>query len=615
MAAEPFAETAESIGQLRSQLCAAITKETARHIHSPHLLQLAKDGRGHFIVEMALYGDVLRVLNDADSLMERSSAEGKPDQDAFVIRLFKAYAKYRRDYLRQLSQPSSSPDGVLAFYRSDSKPFGYACESTRWAGLDICRRADLAQRSDRFENHYRTILRGLIDTISPRATFASAHGRLIASLDAASPSSTPLPVNRDSSASAGATSPGVRDLANARIASEAELYTELMEIPAVRELTSNLAHVRRLSDARCEMLKNGVRVTPRILPKVMATVERIRRIIGDDTPCEAYVSSGADINAFVTVQDDVALIGLSSAAVHRLNGPGELEFVLGHELGHVLFDHAKVGAGMLLQSGRLSIREAMRVRAWERAAEISADRVGLLASGSLPSAITAFFKLRSGLTLGEHAFDLHEYCNQWDELAAEITALGQRDLWDCSHPVAPLRVKAMAMYWNAVTQPPPDRDNSLREVDASVQRMLAMMDPSEICERTTGSDAILAPFYFWGGLYVAMADGDLSEVERARVRALAPPGFDIATSFEMARTDPQRCLSQFKGDLEARRRKLSAIELYRIMSGVLDVACADHQLTDGERARLHEIGEAVGLHDVACDLVIKRYLSESETTA
>ena len=173
----------------------------------------------------------------------------------------------------------------------------------------------------------------------------------------------------------------------------------------------------------------------------------------------------------------------------------------------------------------------------------------------------------------------------------------------------------MAMHWEAWQKPEKERQAALLAADEAVERMLAMLDPSGVCDRTAGSDALLAPFYFWGGLYVAMADGDLSAVEMQRLQDLAPPGFEPAEPFRQARTNPETCITKFEEDLGSRRRKLSAIELYRIMSGVLDVACADCDLSNAERRRLRDIGELLGLHGVACDLVIERYLHQSRVAS
>jgi hypothetical protein len=278
----------------------------------------------------------------------------------------------------------------------------------------------------------------------------------------------------------------------------------------------------------------------------------------------------------------------------------------------VLFEHHRLAAAPLLKSGRLSVRQAMRVRAWERAAEISADRVGLHVCGALQNAAAAFFTLQSGVSRAEHSFDLNDFSGQWDELAAEITALGQRDLWDCSHPVNPLRVRAMVMHWEAWNSPDGTRDEELKASDDSVRRMLAMMDPSEVSNHAVGSDVVLSPFFFWGGLYVAAADGDLVDAEQKRLMEVSPPGVDAMETLKIASGQPDACLGRFKDELKSRRQKLSSLELYRVMSGVLDVACADGVLSDAEKSRARQIGKIVGLQELPCDLVIDRYLNQAK---
>jgi uncharacterized tellurite resistance protein B-like protein len=172
----------------------------------------------------------------------------------------------------------------------------------------------------------------------------------------------------------------------------------------------------------------------------------------------------------------------------------------------------------------------------------------------------------------------------------------------------------MVMHWEAWNSPTSTRDEVLKAADDSVRRMLAMMDPSEVSDQAVGSDVILSPFFFWGGLYVAAADGDLVDAEQKRLMEVSPPGVDAVESFKIASGQPDACLNRFQNELKSRRQKLSALELYRVMSGVLDVACADGVLSDAEKSRARQIGELVGLRDMACDLVIDRYLNQAKVT-
>ena len=568
------------------------------------LAPLARDAVGHHVLVMAAYADAFRLAALALAADSKFSNNEQARLAPLLDEVVRRFARSRRAYAEFVSGSDVDIVKAVQFFVSDAKAFGFACKPTRMAGLEVCRNLDKQGGGGAFEAEYRQLLGRLIDWMCDEESDSGVADRLRREVDAAA--------DVTDVAVAAVVDSLLPDLTAVRIGCEARLFQEVLEIPAAEEVVGSFDAVRKFSETRSEMLREGVRVSKRILPKVMGTVSRLREVIGDDIPCEAFVFNQPTVNAFVTLHDDMAIVGLSSEAIHQLTGPGELEFVIGHELGHVLFGHIRLPAEAVLRRPGLTVREAMRIRAWQRAQEISADRVGLHLCGSLEGATKAFFKLQAGVSLAEHSFDLDEFAGQWEQLAAEITSLGQRDLWDCSHPVSPLRVRAMAMHWAAWQKPEKERQAALIDADEAIERMLAMLDPSGVCDRTSGSDALLAPFYFWGGLYVAMADGDLASVEVQRLQELAPPGFDPAEPFRLAKASPEVCIKKFEEDLGSRRRKLSAIELYRIISGVLDVACIDGDLSNAERRRLREVGELLGLHDVACDLVIERYLSGQE---
>jgi uncharacterized tellurite resistance protein B-like protein len=597
------AELVEQVRQFVKKLENGVTAQTAA-VALGRLMPLARDGVGHHVVVMAVYGDVFRLLAIAIAEDSKFSREEQTRVQAILEETVRRFARYRRDYAEFVVGDDANLTKAMQFFVSDTKAFGFACKPTRMAGMNICRNLDKHHGDAALETEYRQLLDRLIDWTCESEADGKSAQRLRRELETSGEAShVEVGAIIDSR---------LPDLAAVRIHCEAHLFEEVLQFPAAKEVAESYDAVRKVSETRSAMLRDGVRVSKRILPKVMATVSRLREVIGGDVPCEAFVWNQPAVNAFVTLHDDMAIVGLSSAAVHQLTGPGELEFVIGHELGHVLFGHIRIPAEAVLRRPGLTVREAMRIRAWQRAQEISADRVGLHLCGSLEGATRAFFKLQAGVSLAEHSFDTEEFVGQWDQLAAEITSLGQRDLWDCSHPVSPLRVRAMAMHWAAWKKPEPERQAALKDADESIERMLAMLDPSGVCDRTSGSDAILAPFYFWGGLYVAMADGDLSATETERLQELAPPAFDATEPFRLAKSSPEVCIKKFEEDLGSRRRKLSAIELFRIMSGVLDVACSDGDLSSAERRRLRDVGELLGLHDVACELVIDRYLSGQE---
>jgi tellurite resistance protein len=273
--------------------------------------------------------------------------------------------------------------------------------------------------------------------------------------------------------------------------------------------------------------------------------------------------------------------------------------VIGHELGHASFGHLDIAVGHLLGTGGLAPVTSMKLRAWQRSAEISADRSGLRYCGSLRVAASALFKSVSGLAIGAEVDPL-QFAAQWDHLKAEVTVAGDRDYGDLSHPFPPLRMKAMHSYWRYMTGEQP-----LERADEEVERQLASMDPASGGGGALG-DTLLASFFFWGGLYVALADGTLAPSELERLSTVAPATVDLQALLSSDAVSGTACLDRFRDEVVQRRRKLSAVELHSIVEGLIVVASADGRIDPTEVTRLHHLGQVLGLSSHACDLMIAK---------
>ena len=147
---------------------------------------------------------------------------------------------------------------------------------------------------------------------------------------------------------------------------------------------------------RKTFLANAVRVDERLLPKLDSSFKSLKKRAGLDTELEAFVFAEPTIQAFVTASSRSTFVALSSAAVNKLSKE-ELEFVIGHELGHAIFGHVNFQSMDLMNSEAMDIRSRMQVMAWQRATEISADRCGLVCCGSIDVAASAIFRTLSGL--------------------------------------------------------------------------------------------------------------------------------------------------------------------------------------------------------------------------
>jgi len=282
--------------------------------------------------------------------------------------------------------------------------------------------------------------------------------------------------------------------------------------------------------------------------------------------------------------------------------------VLGHEFGHAAFGHLELLAGHLVEDPQLSPGSTMRIRAWQRASEISADRAGLVLAGSLSAAARSLFKVASGIVSQNVAAGPERFAAQWQQLVDEVIKEGDRDFHQFSHPFPPLRMQAMRLFWDA-HQDDAGSQTALRTANEAVERMLATMDPATSTGRL--GDPLLSSHFFWGGLYLAVDGETLHPVQRDRLATVAPDGVDIDAAIAEAGKNPKACRERFVEAFRARRRKFNALEVHRIIYGILDVASADGSLQEHDVVRLRELTGLLGVSGQACDLVVSQYQKET----
>ncbi len=205
--------------------------------------------------------------------------------------------------------------------------------------------------------------------------------------------------------------------------------------------------VRSLLDARRgELLGNTVCVTAELVPEVHAAFrDCVELLTGTGQSGDLYVQQSHDYNANVFSDGHRFDVVVNSGLLEDFSAD-ELKFVLGHELGHVLYEHSRLPVSeMLADSDNLQAEEAVLLLRWSRASEISADRIGLLCAGHLTVAVTALFKTMSGLKGMESDAILRSFRKQYDELQTHQRERGGVSGWARTHPLMAVRFKALEM--------------------------------------------------------------------------------------------------------------------------------------------------------------------------
>jgi uncharacterized tellurite resistance protein B-like protein len=285
---------------------------------------------------------------------------------------------------------------------------------------------------------------------------------------------------------------------------------------------------------RRSLLTGALRLTRSMAPEIAETLAHCRDVLGYGRKVEVYVRADAEFQASAMRCDGSPDIITLSSRVLEVFAPDELRFVIGHELGHLVFDHFRIPMPAVakiedMAGPMVTRRNALRLYLWARAAEHSADRAGLVCAGDPEAAARGFFKLASGLSSSRVNADLEAYARQVESLASAPEARQKPrdddDTLDCfsTHPYSPLRVRAVVAYsrsdqYRSLTGFGPG-DISLDDVEEVVERDLALMEPSYLEEKSDDAKSLKRLLYC-AAVSVAAADGNVHEAEVKAVRRL-----------------------------------------------------------------------------------------------
>lgn len=190
---------------------------------------------------------------------------------------------------------------------------------------------------------------------------------------------------------------------------------------------------------RMHLLSNSLKVTEEITPKIFSVIKKILQQLSIlDIELECYVNNDSNMNASCfSLGNDVNLIIIISSGLVNTMTQDELAFVIGHEIGHYLFGHLDYAEIKREKNALLD----MKLSRIYQSHEISADRIGLICSGSLESSLRAIVKTVSGLNDEFITHNLHTYLHQIQSLNYDELAHAYH-----THPIFPIRAKALTLF-------------------------------------------------------------------------------------------------------------------------------------------------------------------------
>ena len=189
-------------------------------------------------------------------------------------------------------------------------------------------------------------------------------------------------------------------------------------------------------------LCNSVELVAELFPELSRAIEQVQHDLIPSEDVRAFISSDSTPQAWCMSgsENRTMVLGLTSGLV-QLMTIDELKFVIGHEIGHYIMGHHM---RIPPEDGGV---ESVNYRSLQRMAEISADRVGFLATSSSEAAYRAILKTASGLGEEYLQFDVGAFTAQFDklkDLSKDKLSAGHNAY--STHPLLTVRCRALQLF-------------------------------------------------------------------------------------------------------------------------------------------------------------------------
>lgn len=376
-----------------------------------------------------------------------------------------------------------------------------------------------------------------------------------------------------------------------RCANDLKLYQGLLQDPDVIRIRDQIERYEKKGPmgVRRHLLSTSVRLSRSMSPALHRMADECGEKLGLAMPLELYAYSSPQFNAACFKPEEGRLFIMFSSSLLEAFTEQELLFVMGHELGHHVYQHHDIPIGYILRGDeKPRANLALELFAWSRYAEISADRAGAFCACDLDSVARALFKLASGLTSDKVVqFSLDEFLKQLDDMMlsdAEPGQGAQMQDWFSTHPFSPLRVKALKLFDEFDML----RSDALSKVDLEhkVQAVMGLMEPNYIEARTDTAET-MRRLLFSGAIAVADACNGISDEEKAVLQSLFGDGFSVDN------LDIEKSKAELPNRIEATRDQASVTQRMQVLRDLCLVARAEGETSQSELDVLMQIANGL----------------------
>ena len=186
---------------------------------------------------------------------------------------------------------------------------------------------------------------------------------------------------------------------------DAETLRTLRAIPGASAVMKNVHKHLNEKTFLYNMMANAIQCNDEQFPELCTIVRRVVDRLDCRFEPKVFFSSMPYVNAFTSGGVETILC-FSTALLNRLDDH-ELEFVTGHEVGHLMAEHviSRLLIKVMLNGGSLALPSIARYLSmplsfallkWARCSELTADRAGLLACRNVTVALNCMMKMAGG---------------------------------------------------------------------------------------------------------------------------------------------------------------------------------------------------------------------------
>ena len=223
-----------------------------------------------------------------------------------------------------------------------------------------------------------------------------------------------------------------------------------------KSVQEHFAHYEKSDTIRSYLNASELRITEQVTPALNDILQRVaNRLQVPISSIQCFVYPSSDVQAYSLLGlRDTCVLRFSSALIDLLS-EDELAFVMGHEIGHFLFNHSHS-----VNEESVNLEQLML----QRYQEISADRVGLIACGSFEIAAKALIKTISGLSERHLRFDIATFIHQ-------LRGVNQSSAIVATHPSMFIRCRALlwfSLHEGYMSGVFPQRSDELNAIDKNI---------------------------------------------------------------------------------------------------------------------------------------------------